>query len=455
LLPNEAIFADLPLHGNTNWTPAALVWLALCWAWSDARNLTDAFEAAVVQCRQLGIQALGTYQGLMMALARWSDRLLAVLWPMLHERMRRIGGRYYRIGGWVPIAFDGSRSALPRTRSNEQAYCAAHYGRGKTAQYRRKKTKGMRRRKNQRNPPHPPAPQVWVTLLWHMGLRLPWQWRLGPSNSSERAHVLQMLEGGHFPKQTLFCGDAGFVGYPLWSAILASGHHFLIRVGANVDLLTQAADCKVKKNGAVLCWPKVVRESGQSPLRLRLVKVTIGKTPMWMLTSVQECSRLSKAQIVEFYQMRWGVEVEFRGLKQTLDRAKLRCRNDRRVLVELNWSILAMAVAELFALKEQLAKEACDPNATARPANPKHRSLAQAVRALRECFHRLTEVPVPGKDLATRLRQAVTDGYCRRSSKQARYHPHNPDKKPLGDPTIRTLHPCERKALHAIQQLAA
>ena len=49
--------------------------------------------------------------------------------------------------------------------------------------------------------------------------------------------------------------------------------------------------------------------------------------------------------------------VEFRGLKQTLGRAKLRCRNDRRLLVELDWSIMAMAVAELFALKEQLTKK--------------------------------------------------------------------------------------------------
>jgi hypothetical protein len=33
--------------------------------------------------------------------------------------------------------------------------------------------------------------------------------------------------------------------------------------------------------------------------------------------------------------MRWGVEVEFRGLKQTLERARLRCRNSQRLLAEL------------------------------------------------------------------------------------------------------------------------
>jgi hypothetical protein len=45
-----------------------------------------------------------------------------------------------------------------------------------------------------------------------------------------------------------------------------------------------------------------------------------------MLTSVLDSQRLPRAQIVRFYQLRWGIDVEFRGLKQTLDRAQLRCR---------------------------------------------------------------------------------------------------------------------------------
>ncbi len=75
-----------------------------------------------------------------------------------------------------------------------------------------------------------------------------------------------------------------------------------------------------------------------------------------MLTNVLEAKRLSLEQIVTFYKMRWGIEVEFRGLKQTLDGAKLRCRNSDRTLAELNWSIMAMTVAELFALKQQLSQ---------------------------------------------------------------------------------------------------
>lgn len=449
-LPDAGSFAGLAFHGNTSWSPPAIVWLALCWAWSASKNLTDAFDEAKRQCAKLGIAGLKTYSGFMAALTTWTDSFLKVLWPLLHRRMREINRKLWRIDGWVLIAFDGSRSSTPRTESNEQALCAPNYGRGATAKYRKKKTKGLRRRKNEKAKSQPQEPQVWITLMWHVGLRLPWMWKLGPSSSSERDHVRQMLDEGDYPKNTLFCGDAGFVGYPLWSRILDRGHHFLVRVGANVHLLREASGFNKTSGGRVLSWPQEALRAGQSPLRLRLVKIKLGKTKAWMLTSVLEPSRLSKAQIVKYYKMRWGIEVEFRGLKQTLDRAKLRCRNDRRVLVELNWSILAMAVAELFALKEQASPRRGRRRKSDPPPDPKRRSLANTIRALRRCLQELNEIPESGRDLATQLRHAVTDDYHRKSSKKARYRPPNPDKKPLSDPKIRALKPSEKRKLKHI-----
>jgi hypothetical protein len=451
LLVDGGIFAGLPLHGNTAWQPAALVWLALCWSWSDARHVTDAFADAVVQCGQLGVTGPMTYQGLMNALVTWTDSWLALLWPVLWRRMQEIGGPWWRVQQWVAIAFDGSRSSAPRTASNEEALCAPNYGRGKTAKYRNKKTKGMHRRQNEKNPPAPQEPQAWITLLWHMGLRLPWMWRLGPSNSSERTHVMEMLEQAEFPAQTLFCGDAGFIGHPLWSLILGRGFHFLVRVGANAHLLSETAHWRRDAGGMVLCWPKHVEQAGQPPLRLRLVRVKLGKTKMWMLTSVLDAVRLTKSEIVRLYQLRWGIEVEFRGLKQTLDRAKLRCRNAERLFVELHWSILAMAVAELFALKEQLASRAAKTKRP--PTDPARRSLAQTMRALRWCLNHLDETPEPRRDLSTRLREALTDGYTRQTSRRARYRPPNPDKKPLGDPRVRLLTATQKHKLKAQQPL--
>jgi Transposase DDE domain len=451
LFPCADIFSSIRFHGNITWTALPLVLLALCWSWSESRYVTDAFTEASGWCQILvGHSPLSTYQGFMGALATWTPRLLPVLLTVLHNRFEQIGDRFYRVHGWVPIGFDGSRSTAARTKSNEEALCAKNYGKGKTSKYRKKKSKGMRRKKNEKNPAHPQAPQAWITLMWHMGLRLPWNWRLGPSNSSERDHVIDMIETERFSWRTLFCGDAGFVGYPLWSTIQRAGHHFLVRVGANVNLLRTTANCQFQNKGKeifVLCWPKTAIQAKQPPLRLRLVRVRIGKTWVWLLTNVLDRKQLNRKAMARFYQMRWGIEVEFRGLKQTLDRAKLRCRNSKRLMTELHWSILGMAVAELLATKEQLMQKSARAVEKQNRSQPERRSLANTVRALRSCLKALKQVPEPGQELTTLLRDALIDDYKRKRPKRARYRPPNPDKKPLGDPEIRLLNEQEKKKL--------
>jgi Transposase DDE domain len=460
LLPNDGIFSTLSFHGNSKWKPTYLVVLALCWAWSDVRQLTDAFADAVDTCQKLyNCVAVTTYQGFMRAIVTWTPRILPLVRSLLQQRMEQLASRFWRLEGWVPIGFDGSRSSAPRTQANEAAFCAGNYGKGKTARYRKKKSKGMRREKNEKNKPQPQKPQAWITMMWHMGLRLPWSWRLGPSNSSERDHVMDMVRTETFPKKTLFCGDAGFIGYPLWSCLVERGHDFLVRVGANVHLLTREDGFTLEKEGkeySVLCWPETAIVNNLPPLHLRLLRVCLGKIKVWMLTNVLDPNRLTGAAIAGIYKMRWGIEVEFRGLKQTLDRAKLRSRNDKRLLVELDWSILAMAVAELLALKEQQAPRSAGCSDQRMPVDPVKRSLANAMRALRRCLRNINDVPQPGQDLASQLRAAVTDSYQRKGPKQARYRPPNPDKKPLGDPNVRPLEPHERRKLeHWDAQMAA
>jgi hypothetical protein len=445
------IFAKIVLHGNTKWAPIQFVILAFCWTWSDARCLTDAFVEAAESGRSLfGFPALRTCQGFIRALVTWSPPLIRELIAVVRRRMEEIGGRFWRMGGWIPVAFDGSRSTAPRTKSNEAAYCAANYGKGSTAKYRRKKSKGMRRKRNEKNQAQPQEPQAWITLMWHMGLRLPWSWRLGPSNSSERDHVLEMLDAEAFPETTLFCGDAGFIGYPLWARILERGHDLLVRAGANVYLQVETAAGQVVKEGRdqiVLCWPKEAQQTGQPPLRLRLIHTRIKKTKIWLLTSVLDRKKLTLKQARRFYEMRWGIELEFRGLKQTLNRADLRSRNENRLRVELDWSILGMAVAELLALKEQLSATAAKP----KKDRPGKRSLAGTMRALRWCLRNIDKTTEFGPTLEDRLREAVIDDYKRTSSKRARYRPTNPDKKPLGDPQLRKLTFEEKKKLRRLK----
>ena len=263
-----------------------------------------------------------------------------------------------------------------------------------------------------------------------------------------------MLRHEEFPEDTLFCGDAGFIGYPLWNAITnEADQHFLVRVGANVNLLSEHADIKNCDGGEVLCWPKGRINSGDPPLRLRLLRVTVGKTKMWMLTSVLSNRKLSKKQIVKFYKQRWGIEVEFRGLKQTIDKRKLRCRNSDRILVELNWSIWGMAVAELLAVREQSCAVSDDDSVSDDPCQD--RSLAKTMRALRRCMRQLHKVPTQSNDVLSALSRALVQRYNNRTDKRARYRPKNPDKKPLGDPTVTKLTAKQRKKLQQHNQNAA
>jgi IS4 transposase len=439
LVANKS-FEDLAFHGNTSWRPMNLIVLTLLWIWSSSKNLTEAFEDARCQSLQLiGKSALTTYQGLAGALQTWTSTFMPLLQARLHELIKQIGGRHLRVGRWVAIAIDGSRTTTPRTVSNERAFCAKNYGKGKTAKYRKKKTKGMRRRKNQKAKPQPQAPQIWITLMWHIGLGVPWCWKLGPSDSSERQHVKDMILSGHFLKNTLFVGDAGFVGYEFWKLILKQGHHLLVRVGGNVRLLENLGFYTEQRKGIVYCWPNAAMSKKLPPLVLRLVKCHLGrKKKACLLTSILDEQKLSHKEIVSLYEQRWGIELEFRGLKQTFERRTLRSRKNERALVEMEWSIFAMTVIELFALKQQMLQK----NGT-----PRNLSFAKSLRAVRRSLQHLCDRPEHLPDFETMLREALVDDYERTGSKAARYKPDKKDKPSCGMPKVSRATAMHRKKL--------
>ena len=106
--------------------------------------------------------------------------------------MRDFAGKYWRRGGRCAFAADGSRVECPRTAANERELkCAG-----------RKKT----------------GPQLFLTTLWHMGLGLPWDYRIGPGTASERRHLEDMLPD--LPDDAVVVADAGFSGYDLYRRLL-------------------------------------------------------------------------------------------------------------------------------------------------------------------------------------------------------------------------------------------
>ena len=251
-----------------------------------------------------------------------------------------------------------------------------------------------------------------------------------------------MIRNGHFCKNTLFVGDAGFVGYEFWKQIIDQSHQFLVRVGANVHLLRDLGYHTKRNKDIVYVWPKGAMSKKLPPLTLRLVKCKIGRTEACMLTSVLDPQALTKKEIVRLYKRRWGVELEFRALKQTFERRKLRSRQSERVLVEMEWSIFAMTVIELFALKEQVGST---------NAAPEKLSFAESLRAIRRSLNQLTGRPKGQNSLHELLRMAVTDDYERSASKAARYQSNKKHTPSCGQPKIKRATALHRKRLKQLE----
>ena len=308
---NDRMFADMRLHGNIRWSPRQIVILAVLWVWSDKRTLVRAFDhARGLSLAIFGEVAVTTYQGLTGALKKWSVKLLPATQQRLQQLMEQVGENHWRIGLWVALAVDGSRIDTPRTKSNEKAFAAKNYGKGKKA---RSRTKWKNKKKRSKKLSAPVKPQMWITLIWHMGLKLPWPVseptrQTGASTSSERHQLMDMLKTENFPKNTLFCGDAGFVGYEFWNAIANSGHDFLVRVGANVRLLTDLGHVRYG-DGIVCVWPNAAARRRQLPLVLRLVHIQNERGTMSLVTSVLSTRKLSNASVARLYSMRWGIEI--------------------------------------------------------------------------------------------------------------------------------------------------
>jgi hypothetical protein len=227
------------------------------------------------------------------------------------------------------------------------------------------------------------------------------------------------------PAQALLVADAGFVGYELWQTLLTAGHHFVIRVGANVRLLRQLGWVRESAQ-VVYLWPDQAAQKRQPPLVLRLVVVQGGKHPVYLVTDLSK-SRLRDRQVATIYAARWGVEVFFHTFKHTFGCRKLRSRSARNAQVELEWSLVGLWGVCLLGTRE-LSASGHDPTRL---------SPAAALHA----FHRtLREYRVrpetPAETLWIQLQLARLDDYQRRAAKTSRAYPRKKQRAPIGIPHI-------------------
>jgi IS4 transposase len=266
------------------------------------------------------------------------------------------------------------------------------------------------------------SPQMWLTTMFHVGTGLPWDWRTGPSDSSEREHLRQMIAA--LPAGALVTADAGFAGYGYWRALIQSERHLLIRVGANVRLLRELGYAR-EDHGVVYLWPDRAAARDQPPLVLRLVVAQGGRHPVYLVTSVLDEAVLSDGQVVTIYSLRWGVELFYRHFKQTFERRKLRSHTADNAELEATWSLLGLWAMVLHA-EVQLAREGI-------PA--RRMSVAKILSAYRKSMREYKSCPDPGESLRELVSKAVIDPYTR-TNKSSRDYPRKKHGHAIGAPQI-------------------
>ncbi len=423
----DGIFADLSRHGNAQWSLNVLCLMALFWALSGETTLGERFTmAAEIATHWFPGEFIATsYRGFLNALVRHNAVLLNIIAARLRTRMLELEGDSGKVAGFTPFVVDGSKVAAPWTKSNEETL--GKKGRPPQGEKCKRQETDLR-------------PQLTLTLLWHMGLGLPWAWKHGGLAEGERTQFRELLDV--LPKAALVVADAGFVGYQLWQTMLRGGRHFLIRVGANVELLKKLVPgCELERDGEMVwLWPEGKRKENEPPLRLRLIRVPKGKQTWYLVTSLLDPLQLTQEQAGRLYARRWGVECCFRALKQTFEQSKMRSYTPACAGCELDWSLLSLWLVGLLAKQELLAAK----------IDPEHYSPAGARCLIRRELRQQSA----GKERldVSEFQSAVKDRYQRTSRKKARHDQRKKHDPPPSAPKIRKASPQQQQAAKAFRQ---
>jgi hypothetical protein len=394
MLP-KPLFRRLTVRGNADWTPRKVVTLSVIMFWVSGNTLEEQFSAArhIVKFMWSDWTLPSTYAGFVEAQQRWWP-LIA---PLLIARLRpdESVGESWRVLGWLVLAVDGSRFECPRTDDNKLGLGCA--GREKS------------------------PPQIFHTLLQHVGTGLPWDFRCGPGTDSERRHLDDMV--ADLPEQTLLTADCGFVSYELCDWLIEARKPFVMRVGGNRTLLEELIESDEDPN-VVYLWPERVQKQGKPALKLRRICFrSTGDLPVVLITNVLDADRLSDEDAQTIYQARWGIEIYFRSLKQTMDFGTMRSRTPATALNEHIWKLISFWMLQRIVVVHQIAKG----------QNPRRFSAATARREIREVLQ-LMQQSRRGKSLKQRCLKMTVDDYQREGPKATGEFPRKKNDKPPQPP---------------------
>lgn len=124
---------------------------------------------------------------------------------------------------------------------------------------------------------------------------------------------------------------------------------------------------------------------------------------MYLVTNVLDKKALTAKSAGVLYEMRSGVEVFYRSLKQTLEKRRMLSRTPEAARCELTWALLGLWLLSLMTAVEVLA----------RGGDPLGCSAAQARDRVRRSMRRALTRRHEDRGLGRELAWAVKDGHVR------------------------------------------
>jgi hypothetical protein len=308
------------VHQPSRWALAPVVWVALTMTWCAGQSQEERFalaRAAYVAHHQRGRRPGHTLAGFLRAFARVPLPVWQALAEGVRQHLRQRFVASLRVGGWLPLACDGTRLECPRAAELQQRLGEA----GKPGS----------------------APMIYLTTLVLLPVGVVWSWCWGKGTASEHHHLRQLLRT--LPRSSLIVADAAYLGYELFVAIQQARAAFLVRLSSKAYLYTASQTPLAKwTEGRVYYWPTKIRQGGRPPLEARLLRIKGKQSDVWLLMSVLDSAALSRRTIGQLYRWRWRNEGLFRDYKRLLRKTKLSSRTVRLVHREAEASLLALQV---------------------------------------------------------------------------------------------------------------
>ena len=181
------VYQTISRGRKRRWEIQPLLYVLLCMTWCLGDSQPERFETAracYVALHPKRRRPGKTVQGFDKALLALPCSVLHTVAHLFRKQILARFGSLMTTDGWIVLGCDGSRIRTPRTVELEKRL-------GNSGVDKNSKCK---------------TPRIWLTALVHLQSGMPWSWRVGKGDSSERLHLLRLIPT--LPLRALIVTDA-------------------------------------------------------------------------------------------------------------------------------------------------------------------------------------------------------------------------------------------------------